>query len=139
MPAHLHIEGIPGLNGDYPLEVSRFNNRELHTIKRIAGVRPAELEEAFDADDNDLVVAFAIIALTRAGMKVNEEAIWQAEVGKITLVATADEEEEDESPPAQAPSTETSGGASRNESSGESLSNGSDPLESRRSPTGTPR
>ena len=94
--AHFLIEGLPPYDGTYEIEFDTFTNRELHTIKTLAGVRAGELEEAADAGDTDLVVAFAVIALQRAGLKVDPEAIWNADVGQITLV---DEEVEQLPPP----------------------------------------
>ena len=93
--AYFLIEGLPPYDGTYEIEFDTFTNRELHTIKTLAGVRAGELEEAADAGDTDLVVAFAVIALQRAGLKVDPEAIWNADVGQITLV----DEEASEIPP----------------------------------------
>lgn len=123
---HFHIEGLAPFDGDYPVDLSYFTNRELHTIKNLAGVRAGELEDAFKAGDNDLIVAFCVIALERNGKQMPREAvdvIWNAEVGKVSLVA----EEDEESPPVEAPPSEQSGsGAERSGSSGSGSSNGGD-------------
>ena len=95
--AHFKIEGIPGLDGDYPFEF-RFTNRDFRTIKRLAGVRSNEVMEAFRAGDNDLVVAFCVIALERSGKPFHEDQIWDADVGAVDFVL--DDEEAKTSPPA---------------------------------------
>jgi hypothetical protein len=92
------IEGIPPYDGEYPLDVSYFTNRELNIIKRLSGVRAGEIEEALRAGDNDLFVALAVIALRRHGVSVVEDAIWDAETGKLSFIAGA--EEGDANPPA---------------------------------------
>ena len=97
------ITGIAGYDGDYPFDGSYFTNKELHTIKRLAGVRAGEIQAALAAGDNDLVVAFAAIALERNGKAVQEQVLWDAHVGSITIAFAAPEPEEDdpELPPAQ--------------------------------------
>lgn len=101
------IEGIPAYNGDYPLDMTYFTNRELNLIKTVSGVRAGELPEAFAAGDNDLMVAIAAIAIWRQkGEKPNLEPLWDAEAGKFTLTVEDPEEqaEDDESlPPEIAP------------------------------------
>lgn len=93
----IKIEGVLPYDGEYDLDVSYFTNRELNIIKRLSGVRAGELDEAFGAGDNDLIVALAVIALRRAGKTAAEDAIWDAPSGKITFVA--DEVEADADPP----------------------------------------
>ena len=73
MGDHIHIENLHPYNGDWPLEIETVTNRELHMIKEISGVRANELQDALEAWDNDIVVAFAEIALRRAGLKVERE------------------------------------------------------------------
>ena len=43
-----------------------FQNGEWRTIKRITGLRPSEMMEAFQTGDPDAFVAYAIVALRRA-------------------------------------------------------------------------
>jgi hypothetical protein len=94
------IEGIPAYNGEYPLDISYFTNRELHLIKELSGVRAGELEEAFAAGDNDLMVAVAAIAIWRkTRVKPDLDAIWDAEAGKFTLRVAETVEDDDESVP----------------------------------------
>src|SRR5262245_29847989 len=112
--AHFKIEGLHPYDGEYPFNVDTLTNRELHTIKQLAGVRANEIEEAAEAGDNDLIVAFAIIALQRAGLKVDPDAIWEADVGKITFQS----EEADPLPPPNALDV-SANGSDESEPSGE--------------------
>ncbi len=102
----ISIKGVPPYDGDYPIELERITNRELSTIKRLSGVRGAELSDAFAAGDNDLFVALTIIALQRAGKIVAEDAIWDAESGSITFSLGPVEEEVPESGPPSPPPTD---------------------------------
>jgi hypothetical protein len=128
------INGVAGYNGEHPFDASYFTNKELHTIKRIAGVRAGEIQAAFAAGDNDLIVAFAVIALERNGKTVYEEALWNATVGCIEFVADTAAKEEDADPPANGPE-ETSNAV--NGSSGQPSSSASAHPENVLSLTGT--
>jgi|SRR5215831_5332690 len=92
----IQISNVPGLDGEYELSTN-FTNRDFRTIKQMAGLRPMELEEAFQKRDIDLIVALAAIALRRAGKLFDENQLWDAELGSIRLIG--DEEEKDASPP----------------------------------------
>lgn len=82
----IHITGIaPVIDGIYPLDLDTLTNRDFHTIKRLSGVRARELDEAFRAGDLDVYLALALIGLGRAGKQVPEDALLDAEVGKIVL------------------------------------------------------
>lgn len=87
----LIVDGIPPYDGEY--EVSQdLTNRELHLIKKVSGVRAGELEEAFAAGDNDLVVAITVITLQRNGFPdASVEAIWDADAGRIRIKETAED------------------------------------------------
>lgn len=91
---HFHIEGLRPYDGDHPIDLETFTNRELHLIKEMSGVRANELDEAFRAGDNDLIVAFCAIALKRAGFQVANDTLWDAPIGAIQFVV-----EDDASPP----------------------------------------
>ena len=104
----LKIEGVPSLDGEYDLDITSFTNRELHIIKQESGVRAGELEEAFGAGDNDLLVAITLIILRREekGEPAQlRDLIWDAEAGAVTFDLTDEEKaEEDEAvPPASEP------------------------------------
>lgn len=139
----LRIEGIhPTVDGDYPISISEFTNRDWNDLKRIAKVRVLELKEAFEKGDTDLFVAFAVVALRHAGKVVVEDMLWDAKSGKLSLVV-GDEEEVDDLPPTSAPPSETQnvpgGGSTPSEANGISGSgsrNGSDPREDDQSLTG---
>jgi hypothetical protein len=93
----LVLNGVAPYDGEYEFDVSYFTMRELNIIKRTSGVRAGELEEALAASDSDLVVALAVIALERAGVKGAEDALWNAQAGQITL--ELDDEGDDVGPP----------------------------------------
>lgn len=77
------ITGILGADGewDFNPDEEPLTNGELHEIKKIAGVRAGEIEEAFSAGDNDLYVALAIIALARNGKQIPVRVLWDAPAG----------------------------------------------------------
>lgn len=121
--AIIRIEGVPPWDGDYPLDVAYFTNRELHLIKQIADVRAGELQDEFARGNNDLVVAIAVIASARNGKTIPVDDLWDAPAGKITLEEDAVEVEP--IPPAVAPPTEElPSGAT--DGSGPGLNGGSD-------------
>lgn len=76
---------MPPYDGEYPFDIEGFTNRELHRIKQLTGLRVGELQEAFEAGDNDVIVALAVIVLERSGRKVEDQVIWNAEAGTIRL------------------------------------------------------
>lgn len=125
------ITGIAGYDGEYPFDASYFTNGELHTIKRMAGVRAGEIQASFEAGDNDLVVAIAAIALERNGKVLHEQALWNAKAGCIEVVPA----EDDARPPESQPANDESAGE-RKPSSGQPLSDGSVPPENGQSRTG---
>ena len=94
--ATIVLKGTP-YDGSYELGEG-FTMGELHTIKRVAGVRGAELEDAFASGDTDLIVAFYIIALQRAGATPDEKTLWDSQAGNITLDFGGDEEEDEVDP-----------------------------------------
>lgn len=120
MSERIVIDGIAPYDGTYDFDASYFTMRELHVIKRIAGVRAGELDDALAASDSDVIVAIAVIALTRAGVQVNEDAIWDAPAGTVLFVGDEAEVEGDAVPPPVA----------LNGSGGGSSTPGSVPLES---------
>lgn len=97
--AKVTFKGLGRWDGEYDLDVSRFTNRELHTVKQISGVRAGELQDALTAGDNDVLVAMAVIAAHRAGQPIPVEVIWEADAGKIAFDFTEDLEAADAGPP----------------------------------------
>jgi hypothetical protein len=119
--AIIRIAGIPGWEGDYPLDLAYFTNRELHEIQQVAGVRVGEMEEEFSRGNNDLIVAVAAVAIRRSGRRPDVDALWDAVSGSIVL---ADEDEEgvvEDDPPTSPPS---SGGSDGRPESGTGESSG---------------
>ena len=127
------LDGIhPGLDGSYHLDLAGENLTagELHEIKKLTGLRVGEFEEAAEARDTDLVVAFALVALRRAGKKPDPYLLWEAPVGRILISERADA-----GPPATPGGPNTSG-------AGPARSGGSSPASTGhpgngQSPTGT--
>jgi hypothetical protein len=138
--AKLKVKDIhPALDGEYELDPT-FTNWELHAIKQLSGITAGELQAAFAAGDNDLVVAVTMVALMRAGKisgrtpwaSEQVESLWNASLGKIT----AEFGEGDESPPeTSAPDEESS---ASNGTSGVSSDPAGANLVSVPSPTGSP-
>lgn len=95
----LIITQTPGLDGEYDAEfdIGALTNRELRTIKKISGVTAGKLGEALRDGDNDLLVAYAIVFLIRAGKDADmaEALLWDAPVGALQFDMDDDEEEED--------------------------------------------
>jgi hypothetical protein len=87
------ITGVPGFDGEYPVDIGSFTMRELQIIKRMSGVRAGELEEAFGAGDSDLILAVAVIAVRRNGRlwETFEKLAWEADVASITFVGEDEE------------------------------------------------
>ena len=66
-----------------------FTNRELHLIKQIAGVRAGEIEEALNAEDNDVLVALAHIGVRRNNTaRPSLDELWDMEAGAISFEET---------------------------------------------------
>lgn len=86
------IEGVALFDGVYDLDLdTSLNGRELHVIKQVSGVRLGEIDTALAAGDYDLIIAFAVIALIRAGRAQpvqalrTADALLDAEAGKISI------------------------------------------------------
>lgn len=75
-----------------------FTYREMKEIRNISGYKPAELESALLGGDGDLVVALAVVAAGRAGVKLKPEELLDLEFGAITV--EGDEEDTDPTPAA---------------------------------------
>lgn len=95
------IDADPPIGGEYELEPRSeifFTNREFHLIKVETGLRPAQIDEAFQQLDPDVLVAFALVALQRAGLDRLEvrRIVWDLppEATKVEQVLEPEEEEE---------------------------------------------
>jgi hypothetical protein len=132
--AKIVIRGVPEYDGEYEFDADHLTNGELHTIKKISGVRPNEFDDAINAADNDLFVAFVVIALERAGHQVDMRVIWAARTECFDIDLTGEEGEDDADPPP--PPTALSPPGSK-PPSGSSSPATTAPPESGQSPTGT--
>jgi hypothetical protein len=114
--AKLKITGVAGLEGEFAFDPV-YSHRDFRTIKRLSGVRAAEVMDALNAGDLEVVVAMAVITLERAGVPFTEDQIWDSDAGSITIVA---DEEEEASPPVQelSPSNEDESESSGNATNG---------------------
>lgn len=116
----------PRYKGEYPLDFAAdpFTNLEWKWIKQISDYLPFTIEKGLAGGDPQLFVAFAVVALYRAGKIRREDALSAAESfedvafdGSIRLVF--DEEDADVDPPAEpaeapptGPPTRSTGGSS---------------------------
>jgi hypothetical protein len=96
--AKMIITDTPGLDGEYEadFDIGELTNRELRTIKKISGVTAGKLGEALKDGDNDLLIAYAVVFLVRAGKDPDmaESLLWDAPVGSLQFDMTDDEEEQ---------------------------------------------
>lgn len=107
----IKINGIPGFQGEYEVDQGAFNMGDLRLIKRVAGVRAGELDEALKAGDVDVLIAIAIIALKKSGhphWEAFDKAIDDAPLDPppISYIGGEDDEEANEAaanPPAPQP------------------------------------
>lgn len=84
-----------------------FTNRELHTIKKVAGVRAGEMQAAMEAGDNDLTIAMALIAVQRTGAaRPTLDELWDLPVDAISV----DAGEEDPTPAGEPGTPQTANG-----------------------------
>ena len=109
----LKIEDVPGLDGEYPVELSSFKNREHRKINEISGLGVLEYQEALEKGNIAFLVAVAYIVLTRAGREVDVEQLWDA---NDTALGWLNDEVADASTPAVERSPEHANG---NSTSGE--------------------
>jgi len=95
------------INGEeYPFpDPDTWTFREAGIIKRMSGVRPAELGEAFAAGDAELLAALTFITLKRAGKPVTEDQVLDMQISALA----PEEPEADAGPPAEPVAQETPG------------------------------
>ena len=109
MPQKIVIKGIGGIDGEYDLDIGAMldfghpetlTQGEAHKIKKATGLRLGELEDAVDAGDTDMVIAFAIVVLDRAKKRYDIESLWDAPLGAVILEAdeSASDEADDVAP-----------------------------------------
>lgn len=88
----------------YPLPES-FTYRELQTFKTVAGLRPADLEDALFSGDPDVVIALAMICAKRAGHPFTEDDLLDLDVGAIAIEGDQDPTEAGEDAASKSPAT----------------------------------
>ncbi len=131
------IDGIPPWDGRYGFDDFSFTNRELYEIKKVCGIRAAELIEALDANDTSAYVAVASVVMVKNGTLVDLDDLWNAKVGSITIeLGAVDDADPPTTPAAESePSlTETSSGGGSS-SVGDAPANDPSPTGSRSSET----
>lgn len=88
------VEGV-----EYPLDLSEMTGREVGVLKRVGHIKGVgDLPEALQAGDLEVVVAVAVIAMSRAGVTADAERLLDAKMGVIRI----DAGEGDAVPPAVA-------------------------------------
>lgn len=142
MQDKLIITGISPYDGEYDFDIleliGSLTNRELHRVKLMSGIRAGELFDSLKAGDTDLIIALAVVELTRRGRRVDEDAFWDAPaLGGVTLDIA--EREDDEDPPAEAAIGDTdspkpNGGESSKEPSDKDQASSPSPTGRRASP-----
>lgn len=131
------IADVPPYDGEYDIDIGTLTNRELHTIKKVTGLRGGELAEGLVTLDTDVFLGIAYVALERHGHKPLAEVLYEATIGKIRLELGYDEVPP--SMPQEKPNGKSDLPSEQNESSGGDLKDDSDSPESSPSPTGLRR
>ena len=112
----LIITETPGLDGEYEAEfdIGALTNRELRVIKKISGVTAGKLGEALRDGDNDLLIAYAVVFLTRAGKDPDmaETLLWDAPVGALQF-DMAEEEDAVDPDDVRPPVSQTANGSGK--------------------------
>ncbi len=132
----IRISNVSGLvDGTYPFEWRSFSTAEWSWIKKLSGYLPATVEEGWVGRDPELVVAFAVIAMVRAGKIGKPQALtvgqllWEADGDdvEITFVAGPDDAAGavTADPPQVPPNDSSSSGSSGTSGSESSGSSGS--------------
>lgn len=75
------IVSVPPYEGEYELDIEGhpFSTVEWRWIKQIAGYMPLTIEKGWEGGDPDLFLAFAVIAMRRAGKIRKDEVLLVAE------------------------------------------------------------
>lgn len=135
------VIAVRPFNGSYEFEVEEqvFTSLEWRWIKKISGYLPMTLNDGWAGRDPDLFVAFAVIAMARAGKIGRDEALIVADLlaeapfDGVSIQFVGDEAEADASPP-----DEPSATTSSTENGGKTGSTSSDPSGSRPRLIGAP-
>jgi hypothetical protein len=106
------VLNLPRYKGEYELDLedSPLTNLEWRWVKKISGYLPLTMADGWKGGDPDLFVAFAVVAMARAGRIQKEEALTVADSlmdapfdgASITFVG---EEADADDPPAEPATT----------------------------------
>jgi len=102
------ITGVKPWDGRYPFDIAdnEPTTREWGWVKRLSGYLPTTIEEGLRGADPELICAFAVIALRRAGKIQNDEVqglfdrFADAPFGATVQLDTDSSDEGDAGPPA---------------------------------------
>ena len=108
----------PRYKGEYEIVSARdFTNLEWRWVKKISGYMPNTIGDGWDGDDPDMWIAFAVVALHRAGRVSKDEALQAAasfdDLAGSSFVQVVGVEAATDDPPAEpatTPATETQNG-----------------------------
>lgn len=90
--ADIIIEFPTGIK-KYPMP-DGVTHREAARIKSSTGLRLGEIGDALERGDPDVVLAFALIAAARVGDIIDEDSLWDLELGSIRLDSDEDDAED---------------------------------------------
>lgn len=121
------VINVRGYAGEYDFDIDEvpLTNREWQWVKKISGYVPLTIEEGWRGGDPDVFVAFAVVALVRAGKVEKADALTVADKlmdapfdgAAIMVVGDPAKEEDEQNPPTETPVTEpplrSIGGSSR--------------------------
>ena len=110
------VLNTPKFKGEFDFDIAAepLTNLEWRWVKRLSGYMPMTVDEGLHGADPDLFVAFAVIALARAGRIPASDALNVAESfadlpfdgTAITFIGDQDGDTDDPPEPAEAPATE---------------------------------
>lgn len=138
-PDKIIIANLPGLDGTYEFDFAdlfgTLTNGDFHTIKTISGLRSSEIEEAFEAKDTDLAVAFVVIFFQRRNLQVDLKRLWDAPIGSLKILIG---DRDGQSPPAEPATSQHGAVAAAPPTSGDGSTSTSASPETAPSPSGSP-
>lgn len=98
----IRVSGVAGFEGEYELDQDAITMGDLKIIKRVAGVRAGEIDEAVNAGDVDVIVALAMIAMKRSGLAHwagFEQAVESVPIGELKLDYVGSDDGDDATDP----------------------------------------
>ena len=88
---------------DYPIpDYSQVTFRENQLVKRVTGLRVGELQEAFEKNDSDAILALFLISKMRMDGDVDVDSILDTPVLEFTIKTQENEEQVPTEPAAEA-------------------------------------